>query len=219
MTHRTGGTKRSSRLTFRRRLLLVRLLLRSPLSAAELIAAVHDELGDEGYPEAAESALKHDFDALKGEYGCQIRYQRSTQQYVLKDLGDLALLDLPDQCMEALAFLEASFPAGAALPEHSYIRDLVERVTALLPADRRDMPSRQRAAIRLQLPESPSESMDAATLATVRRAVARRQELQFEYLSTFDADMPRRHRVAPYMVFFRKTALGLAALYGSGDSA
>ena len=208
MTRQTGGTKRSSRLTFRRRLLLIRLLLRSPLTAADLIAAVQGELGDEGYPDAAESALKHDFDALKSEYGCQIRYRRSTQQYVLEDLGDLALLDLPDHCMEALAFLEASFPAGAALPEHAYIRELLERVIALLPSNRRDAPSRQRGAIRLQLPESPSERIDAATLATIRRAVARRQELVFEYLSAFDAEIPRRHRVAPYLVFFRPEGHG-----------
>lgn len=208
MTQRTGGTKRSSRLTFRRRLLLVRLLLRSSLTAAQLIGAIHRELGDEGYPEAAESALKHDFDALKSEYGCQIRYRRSAQQYVLEDLGDLALLDLPDPCMEALAFLEASFPAGAALPEHSYVRDLLERVTALLPANRRATATRQSGAMRLQLPESPSERIDTATLATIRRAITRRQELQFEYLSTFDSDTPRRHRVAPYVVFFRPEGHG-----------
>jgi predicted DNA-binding transcriptional regulator YafY len=208
MTRRTGGTKRSSRLTFRRRLLLIRLLLRGPLAAADLIKAVQTELGDEGYPDAAESALKHDFDALKSEYGCQIRYHRGSQHYVLEDLGDLALLDLPDHCMEALAFLEASFPAGAALPEHAHIRDLLERVLTLLPANRRDAPSRQRGAIRLQLPGSPSERIDTATLATIRRAVARRQELVFEYLSTFDNDTPRRHRVAPYLVFFRPEGHG-----------
>lgn len=203
MTHRSGGTKRSSRLTFRRRLLLIRLLLRGPLTGADLIAGVQAELGDEGYPDAAASALKHDFDALKSEYGCQIRYRRNFQHYQLDDLGDLALLDLPDQCMEALAFLEASFPAGAALPEHAYIRELLERVTALLPANRRDMASRQGAAIRLQLPDSPSERINATTLATIRRAVNRRQELQFEYLGSFDGATPRRHRVAPYLVFFR----------------
>lgn len=208
MTQRTGGTKRSSRLTFRRRLLLVRLLLRSPHSATQLIAAVHAELGEEGYPDAADSALKHDFDALKSEYGCQIRYRRGAQQYVLEDLGDLALLDLPDPCMEALAFLEASFPAGAALPEHASVRDLLERVTALLPSGRRALAAQQAGAIRLQLPASPSERIDAATLAAVRRAIARRQELQFDYLSTFDAETPRRHRVAPYLVFFRPEGHG-----------
>ena len=208
MTRRTGGAKRSSQLTFRRRLLLIRLLLRSPLTAADLIAAIQSELGEEGYPDAAESALKHDFDALKSEYGCRIRYRRNTQQYVLEDLGDLALLDLPDHCMEALAFLEASFPAGAALPEYAYIRELLERVTALLPTNRRDAPARQRATIRLQLTESSSERIDTATLTIIRRAVTRRQELVFDYLSTFDIDTPRQHRVAPYLVFFRPEGHG-----------
>lgn len=207
MTRRTGGTKRSSRLTFRRRLLIVRLLLRGPATSAELIAAAQAELGEEGYPDAPESALKHDFDALKSEYGCQIRYQRSSGRYVLEDLGDLALLDLPEPCLEALAFLDASFPAGAALPEHAYIRDLLERVTALLPVNRRDMSARRRGVIRLEL-SGGSSPIDAATLATLRRAITRRQEVVFDYLSTFDEDQPRRHRVAPYAIFFRPEGHG-----------
>jgi hypothetical protein len=81
MTHPTGGTKRSSWLTFRRRLLLVRVLLRGAASTAELLAAGQAELGDEGYPPAAASALKHDLDALKAEYGCQIGYQRERGVY------------------------------------------------------------------------------------------------------------------------------------------
>jgi len=136
MNRQSGGTKRSSWLTFRRRLLLVRLLLRGAASAAELIAAVQAELGDEGYPPAAASALKHDLDALKAEYGCQIGYQRERGVYALTDLGDLALLDLPAECMEALAFLDASFPAGAALPEQANLRALLDRVLRLLPSDR-----------------------------------------------------------------------------------
>jgi predicted DNA-binding transcriptional regulator YafY len=208
MTRRTGGAKRSSLLTFRRRLLLIRLLLRSSLDAGELIAAVAAELGDEGYPDAAESALKHDFDSLKSEFGCRIRFQRGIQQYVLEDLGDLALLDLPDHCMEALAFLETSFPAGAALPEHAHIRELLERVIALLPHDRREVSGRQHSAIHLQLPESPSEQIDGATLSTLRRAITHRQELAFDYLSAFDIDTPRRHRVAPYQIFFRPEGHG-----------
>lgn len=136
MTSSNGGTKRSSWLTFRRRLLLVRTLLRGPASSAELVAAINAELGPQGYPEAAVAALKHDFDALKGEYGCAIRYDRPTQRYHLDELGELALLDLPDACMEALAFLDASFPAGGGLPEHAHIRALLERGQLLLPPAR-----------------------------------------------------------------------------------
>ncbi len=136
MNRQSGGTKRSSWLTFRRRLLLVRVLLRGAASAAELIAAVQAELGDEGYPPAAASALKHDLDALTAEYGCQISYQRERGVYALTDLGDLALLDLPAKCMEALAFLDARFPAGAVLPEQANLRALLDRVLRLLPSDR-----------------------------------------------------------------------------------
>ena len=98
MTQRTGGTKRSSRLTFRRRLLLVRLLLRGPLAAADLIAAIQRELGDEGYPDAAESALKHDFDALNWTEDRDLIISRvltagdwEAEKWLRRQLGDGAL--------------------------------------------------------------------------------------------------------------------------------
>lgn len=202
MNHRPGGTKRSSWLTFRRRLLLVRLLLRGPAASADLIAAVQAELGDEGYPAAAGTALKHDLDALKAEYGCQISFQREQGAYALADLGELALLDLPADCMEALAFLDASFPAGSALPEQSNIRALLDRVLRLLPAKRREQHQQRRAAMRLNLADG-SARIDPAMLAIVKRAIEERRELSFRYWSTFDTERPRRHRVAPYGLFFR----------------
>jgi predicted DNA-binding transcriptional regulator YafY len=204
---RRGGTKRSSWLTFRRRLLLVRLLLRGPASSAELQAAVQAELGEEGYPPAAAAALKHDLDALKQEYGCTISFRRATGHYALDDLGELALLDLPDECLEALTFLEASFPIGAALPEHAHIREVLERVVKLLPAPRR-AERQQRAALRLQIVGEAPGRIDPGVLARVRRAVEQRQELLFDYRSSFDAEQPRRHHVAPYGVFFRPEGHG-----------
>ncbi|HWQ11680.1 MAG TPA: WYL domain-containing protein, partial [Roseiflexaceae bacterium] len=203
MTRRSGGTKRSSQLTFRRRLLLVRLLLRAPASGDELIGAVQRELGEEGYPPAAAAALKHDLDALKAEYGCRIVYRREAGGYALEDLGELALLDLSDAAMEALAFLDASFPAGSALPELANIRTLLDQVTRLLPADRQAQHQRRRVAARLRLPGQGSGRIDPAVLAAVKRAIDERRELAFRYLSTFDTTTPRRHRVAPYGIFFR----------------
>lgn len=208
MQRRSGGTKRSSQFTFRRRLTLVRLLLRGPQSGPELIAAVQAELGEEGYPDAAASALKHDLDALKGEYGCRIRFDRAYGSYVLDDLGELSLLDLPDACMEALAFLEASFPAGAALPEHANVRALLSHVVALMPTARRENLYAQRSPIALTLGDGAAGKIDPSTLAVVRRAIARRQELSFDYLGSFDTDTPRRHRVAAYHMFFRPEGHG-----------
>lgn len=202
-----GGTKRSSWLTFRRRLLLVRALLRGPAMSAELIAEIDAELGDQGYPEAAAAALKHDFDALKGEYGCQISYDRQTRYYHLADLGELALLDLPDPCMEALAFLEASFPEGSGLPEHANIRELLERVVLLLPPARQAQHRRRRSTIRLGVGRGAGR-IDSDVLTIVKHAIEERRELAFDYLSTFDAEKPRRHRVAPYGITFRPEGHG-----------
>jgi predicted DNA-binding transcriptional regulator YafY len=203
MTRSSGGTKRSSQLTFRRRLLLVRLLLRGPSTADSLIAAVQRELGDEGYPPNAVAALKHDLDALKAEYSCQIVFRRDAGGYVLEDLGELALLDLSDAALEALAFLEASFPPGTALPELTNVRALLDQVLRLLPESRQAQHQRKRAAARLHMPSGAGGRIDPAVLATVKRAIDERRELAFKYLSTFDATAPRRHRVAPYAIFFR----------------
>src|SRR6266545_4043489 len=178
MTKNPGGTKRSSWLTFRRRLLIVRMLLRGPVGSADLIAAVQAELGDEGYPPAAAAALKHDLDALKAEYGCQIVFQRERGVYLLQDLGELAL------------------------PEQAHLRALLDRVLRLLPADRQDQHQQHRAALRLNL-AGGSGRIDPGVLAVVKRAIEERRELTFTYWSTFDVDAPRWHRVAPYGLFFR----------------
>jgi predicted DNA-binding transcriptional regulator YafY len=207
MTHPTGGIKRSSWLTFRRRLLLVRALLRGPASSADLVASVGAALGDQGYPQAAAAALKHDFDALKGEYGCQISYDRATRRYTMSDLGELALLDLPDDSMEALAFLDASFPDGGGLPEHSHIRALLERVLLMLPPSRQAEHRRRRSAIWLRLGVEAGQ-IDSEVLNLVKRAIQGRRELAFAYLSSFDQDQPRQHRVAPYGITFRPEGLG-----------
>jgi predicted DNA-binding transcriptional regulator YafY len=205
--HSGGGTKRSSWLTFRRRLLLVRALLRGPATGAELIAGINGELGEQGYPEAAAAALKHDFDALKGEYGCQISYDRLSRRYQLAELGELALLDLPDPCMEALAFLEASFPEGSGLPEHANLRALLERVVLLLPPARQAQHRRRRSPIRLGVGRGAGR-IEPRTLTLVKQAVEGRRELAFDYLSTFDGELPRRHRVAPYGIAFRAEGHG-----------
>jgi predicted DNA-binding transcriptional regulator YafY len=207
MTQPGGGIKRSSWLTFRRRLLLVRMLLRGPATSAELIAAINAELGEQGYPEAAAAALKHDFDALKGEYGCQISYDRVGRRYQLIELGELALLDLPDAAMEALAFLEASFPAGSDLPDHAHLRELLERIVLLLPPARQAQHRKRRSALRLGIGVG-GRRIDPEVLAQVKQAITARRELRFAYRGNADGDAPRIHRVAPYGITFRPEGHG-----------
>ena len=198
-----GGTKRSSWLIFRRRLILIRTLLRSSLPRDALIAAVNQEMQGEGYLGDTASAFKHDLDALKDEYGCRIVYQRRQRHYALEELGELALLDLPDACLEALAFLEHNFPQGAALPEHASIRALLDRVLLLLPEERREQHTGRRAVLSLQFSDSPASTIDPEIMATVKRAILQRQELRFAYQSLRADGATIQHRVAPYEVIFR----------------
>jgi len=196
------GTKRSSWLTFRRRLILVRTLLRAPSSKEELVATVQGELRDDGYPSSAGSALKNDLDALKQEYGCQIRFHRRMGCYVLEDLGDMALLDLPDECLEALSFLDASFPSGNDISVFGGVRELLDRMLKLLPQERQEQYSRTRHPLSVQLPGASTGRIDPGVLMIVRRAINQRRELSFSYRSNAEEYATTRHRVAPYEIYF-----------------
>jgi predicted DNA-binding transcriptional regulator YafY len=55
---------------------------------------------------------------------------------------------------------------------------------------------------------SGSSRIDGTVLAAVKHAIDERRELAFLYWSTFDVDAPRRHRVAPYAIFFRPEGHG-----------
>jgi hypothetical protein len=85
-------------------------------------------LGDEDYSPSAANALKT-------RYGFAIAYQRDCGVYGLTDFGALALLNLPTECVEALGFLDASFPARRTLPEHPHIgeRVAIRRPDSQLP--------------------------------------------------------------------------------------
>lgn len=200
MARRSGGIKRSSWVTFRRRLFLVRQLLRAPASAEELITRVQTELGENGYPANAAAALKHDLDSLKGEYDCRIVYRRDQGKYVIVDLGELALLDPPHQSLEALALLDASYQAGSGNPMHASIRALLDQVILMLSHRAQSQLQMRRSSMRQK---KPVGRIDSNVLATVRQAIEEKHEIAFRYWGLNDGEAPRRYRVAPYGIFFR----------------
>ncbi|NTV63716.1 MAG: WYL domain-containing protein [Oscillochloris sp.] len=194
-----GGIKRSSWLTFRRRLLLVRALLRAPATSEALVAMINAELGGQGYPQAAAAALKHDLDALKGEYGCQITYERASSRYALTNLGELALLDVPDEELEALAFLDASLPERSDQPTYAHIRSLLERILLLLPPARQAQHRRKGNTSRRQ--DKLAAAIAPEIMNGIKRAIKNRRELCFRYCGTSGEESPRQHRVAPYRIY------------------
>lgn len=196
-----GGAKRSSWATFKRRLLLVRLLLRGPAPKAQLVEAVQLALANNGYPTDVDSALKKDIEALKREFGCEIGFQRKHGHYELRTLGELALLDLTDDCFEALLFLDANFPEGDALPELVHMRTLLNQIYQLLPEGRRGTLNKQRP-VHLQRVAPSTDDVSLDLLRTLRRAIWR-QEICFDYVSNQPGTPQVWHRVAPYEIIFK----------------
>lgn len=202
MTRTTGGNKRSSWLTFHRRLFLVRRLIRGPADAAILIADAHAFFGPDAeiYPPDARAALRHDLAALRDEFECVIQLD-DQRRYALEDLGRLALLDLPDGDLEALAFLLANFNEGP-LPNAPQVDALLDRIVALLPPDRRSQLVRATRDVRLDLPQSAG-AVNPHTLRLLKRAL-RRQQISFAYRSSYTEGLTLiQHRAAPYDLLFR----------------
>ncbi|RRR70859.1 MAG: WYL domain-containing protein [Candidatus Viridilinea halotolerans] len=201
---RRGGTKRDSWRTFHRRLFLVRRLVRGPADAATLIAdtrAAFNQSDDaeDIYPPDARAALRHDLAALRDEFECCI--DRVAGSYQMHDYGRLALLDLPNEDLEALAFLLSTFD-DQSLPNGASVAALLDRIVALLPAERRAAIASAGRAVQLDLPR-PSRSVEPHLVRRLRRVVGR-QQISFAYRSSFvNEETVVLHRVAPYGVIFR----------------
>ncbi|MEI7643916.1 MAG: WYL domain-containing protein [Chloroflexales bacterium] len=202
---RRGGSKRDSWRTFHRRLFLVRRLVRGAADASTLIADTRaffntsDDVEDI-YPTDARAALRHDMAALRDEFDCTIDLDPD-RCYALNDLGRLALLDMPERDLEALAFLISTF-GESALPNAGQVDALLDRIVALLPADRRTLLRRHPRSVRLDEPQ-PTRAAAERTLDLITRAL-RRQELRFAYRSSYaQGDAVVQHRVAPYELIFR----------------
>ncbi len=208
-----GGDKRSSWITFQRRLVLLRRLMRGPADLAALRAAAEAELGEDAYPEKAEMALRHDIGALRDEFGCAVRF-RPSEGYTLTDVGFLALIDLPDADLDTLAFLQSIFASGT-LPHANEVAALLEHLSALLPEERR---ARLQASYdTLEYPPTIGNT-PPTVLATLRRALGR-QMLSFAYRSSFSApDVAILHRVAPVAFLHRDGHTYLHAFCYESDS-
>lgn len=197
---RRGGDKRSSWLTFHRRLCLVRRLIRGPATADELIDEARACFDNEIYPPDARAALRHDLAALREAFECEIA-RGPDGRYAVVEYGRLALLDLPERDLEALSFLTNMFDESP-LPNAGQVSALLDRIKALLPAPRRHWLERSGRPLHLDVPR-PSAGPDAALVERLRGALGQRFA-SFLYRSSFASDGTLvTHRVAPYELLFR----------------
>lgn len=194
------GKKRSSWFIFRRRLVIMRCLLRGPATLETLLQAARAELGNDAWGESEASALRHDLQSLRQHFGCVIRYRPSTARYHLETTGELHLVDLADEHLQAIHSLEALAATLPAHLSHAVLRFL-EHVVALLPPERRAVLD-EPPVVRFEAPRSVTTT-DETLLRWVRQSL-RRQQLSFRYRSTFNFSPEGiEHRVAPYELVVR----------------
>ena len=130
------GMKRPSSLASKRRLVLLRRLVQGPAFGPELIAAVRAAPEAVTYPDAAQEALRYDLKLIRRDWSCGIHYE-STCGYVLDDLGQLALLNMGDDLLQAFAFLETTY-ATDEQPMHRQVSALLRVLRLAIPPAARD---------------------------------------------------------------------------------
>lgn len=207
MTHsvqpRGRGDKRSSQLIHRRRLYLVRRLVRGPADGPTLIDdanAAFPSVPEGVYPADALTALRHDLTALRREYGCDIQRDKDGR-YTLLSPGDLALLDLPDPEMEAMAFLAGAY-ADSDIPNAPQITAFLRRITTLLPEARRNQIRTITAQPRVDRPQA---ERGAAEIFKQLKSMVGRRIVEFDYRSPHTPDgASAHHQVAPIELIYRE---------------
>ncbi len=198
--------RESKWLVLRRCLALLQRLLRGPASKAELVAAVNQTLEIDAYlagPDSRRiSAFEKDINLRLLQYlGAQVRFDRHTGLYELREFSGLPGFDLPDEALAALAFLQDTFAPGA--PHHERVQALTNHVHACLPEARRQALARQRVAPRVDLRRLDPGQIAPAVEQKVTQAVVQRRLLRFTYRSPLYEDgLSRRHTVEPYDLYF-----------------
>jgi len=199
-----AGDRESPWLVMRRCLALVQRLIRGPASGDELIAFVRTHVDAHAYstnPSAARRAFKRDREHLQNDLGVQWRYEAAAGVYVLTSLGRLAFLDLPDDQIAALGLIFSTFEENESplVP----VRPLLDRITSLLPAERRELLMRQSQAFRVEMAELDTKPIPLAVWDRVAQATRQRRQLGFHYRSPRQADpRPRYWVVSPIKVGF-----------------
>lgn len=192
----TRGRRDSPWLALRRCLAMVRRLQRGPATRPELVEVVSAEVNG-AYGAAEGKALSRRFQSdrerLSQILGIEIKADRRSREYTLRELA-MPLLDMPDEDLRTLAFLEQTFEAHS--PHHHQIQELVGRLKAYLPEERRLALEQIRTDVILQLGQQDDDRLDPEVEDRLRQALARRLQVEFDYRSPGnESGQPRRHVV------------------------
>ncbi len=200
---------------FKRCLALLRRLQRGPATKEELLEFVLAGVDAEAYGNATGAALDKRFEAdkrkLREIYGLEIRYRRSDRTYVIVDAWE-PLLDLPDEALSAMAFLQETFEPGT--PNAGAVQDFLSLLVSYLSPERRGDLERQRTALQVEWGQQDDDTLAPDVERGLRKALTQRRLIAFDYYSPAQQDgLPRHHVVEPWERYF-DSSRGHYYLYG-----
>jgi predicted DNA-binding transcriptional regulator YafY len=209
------GTRESHWLVARRCLAIIARAQRGPARREELIRAVLAQEGPEAYGMAAGKALhlrlEKDLGRIRDRLGVDLYFDRRAGDYVIRDTWR-PLLDLPDEDLETIAWLEQTFDHES--PQHDEVHALLGRLRLYLPLERRAEIERCRTALAVDLRQRDEDEVPPSVWDGLTKALVERRRVEFLYRSPQQADgVPRRHVVDPTERYF-DTARGHYYLRG-----
>jgi predicted DNA-binding transcriptional regulator YafY len=198
------GKRDSQWLVIRRCLSLIRRVQRGPAAWQELVQSVLEQLGPDAYGgtrgKALHSRLENDLARIRDRLMVDLGFDRQAGGYAIREAW-LPLLDLPDEDLATVAWLEQTFDPGS--PQHDEVHALLGRLRLFLSPQRRDVIERCRTALVVDLAQRDEDDIPPAVWDGLTRALVERRRIAFSYRSPQQEDrVPRRHVVDPYERFF-----------------
>ena len=199
-----SSVREGSTTVVRRCLALLRRLQRGPASKNELLSAALEAVDKQAYGGATGRALDKRFEGDKAKlrdlFGLELRYSRATGTYAIEDVWE-PLLDLPDEALTAIVFLQETFDPGA--PMHDEVQNFLGLITSYLSPERWGDLERRRTALRVEWGQRDDDVIAPGVEAALSRALVEHRLVAFDYSSPAQADgAPRRHTVEPWKQYF-----------------
>ena len=201
------GKRESHWLVIRRCLGIVRRVQRGPACWEELVEAVLAQEGREAYGETQGKALRrrleNDLQRIRENLMVDVYFDRQVDGYVITDAWR-PLLDLPDEDLETMAWLEQTFDHDS--PQHDEVQALLGRLRLYLGVERLAALERCRTALAVDLSQRDEDEIPPAVWERLTKALLERRQVELLYLSPRYADgQPRRHVAEPYERYFDTT--------------
>lgn len=209
------GNRESQWLVMRRCLVILCRIQRGPAGREELAQAVLTQEGEDAYGGAEGPVLRRRFEndlhRIRDVLGVDLHFDRNLGVYTIQDTWR-PLLDLPDEDLATIAWLEQTFDLEA--PQHDQVYGLLDRLRLYLAWERRKEIDRQRTALVVDLERRDEDEFAPGVWEGLTDALTARRRIEFSYRSPRREDgTPLRHVVDPYERYF-DTGRGHYYLHG-----